>query len=219
MPIHRSQAEIFRAHGDALKAEIRKCLPATVTAVDVAKQTVSVQIGVNGVLVDELGTAVSVPAPSMSGVPLGVIRGGGFLVWVPVKVGDYVLLIFSDLSCDTWSASSSGTPVDPGFVGQHTHDSPFAIPMVAPDAKALTSPSSNQLVIGEDASDAQIRIGAGQINLGRSASDFVALATKVLTELQKIQATLLTGSNSGGPVVFGTPYTASPVAATKVQAQ
>jgi hypothetical protein len=179
MPLPRSDAEILNAHADALKSEMRKCLPGTVTAVDVGKQTVDVQLAINGVLFDELGTAVSTPAPSISGVPVGALRGGGFLIWVPVAVGDSVLLIFSDLSCDTWRAASTGTPVDPGFVGQHTHDSPFAIPMIAPDGKAFSSASPDHVVIGKDGADEQILIGAADIVLGRGATDFVGLSMKI----------------------------------------
>jgi hypothetical protein len=221
MPVQRSLPEILRAHADAIKSEIRKCLPGTVTAVDATHQTVDVQLAVNGVLFDELGTAVSVPAPSLSGVPLGVLRGGGFLVWVPVSVGDSVLVMFSDLSCDVWSAGPVGnSAVDPGWVGQHTHDSPFAIPMVSPAAGVLTSTPTNKVVIGKDNADEQILIGPSDIELGRGATDFVALASKVEAELNKIAATLATGSNSGGPVVFATPYTTpGPVAATLVKAQ
>jgi hypothetical protein len=222
--------EILRTHGDSLKGEIRKCLPATVTAVHPSRQTVDVQLGVNAVMFDELGTTVGVPAPSISEVPLGVLRGGGFLIWVPVAVGDYVLLIFSDLSCDTWRAlpaGSAGNPVDPGFVGQHTHDSPFAIPMVAPDAKAFVSPGTDRVIIGKDNSDEQISIGASDIELGRGATDFVGLASKIdanLTTLNTYLSTLalpVSGATAGPPALPPWSLISGPpsVAATLVKAK
>lgn len=58
-----------------------------------------------------------------------------------------------------------------------------------------------------------------EIKLGTNATSFVALANLVNTELTKIQATLLTGANTAGPVVFSAAYTASPVDATKVKAE
>ncbi len=222
MPVQRSLAEVLRAHGDALKSEIRKCLPGTVTAVDAAHQTVDVQLAINGVLFDELGTAVSVPAPSLSSVPLGVLRGGGFLVWVPVKVGDSVLVMFSDLSCDVWQDGPVGNAaVDPGWVGVHTHDSPFAIPMVSPAAGKLLDTLTDQMVIGLDDSDQQIRISGSLVQLGAGATDFVALASKVATELGKIQ-TALTSIVTTCPAGSGTgtaTYTPGGVAATIVKAQ
>lgn len=179
MPLQRSLQEILNSHADAIRADMRKVLPGTVTAVHAARQTVDVQLAVNAVLFDDLGTAVSVPAPSVTDVPLGVMRGGGFLVWVPVAVGDSVLLIFSDLSVDTWRASQDGNPVDPGGVGQHTHDSPFAMPCVSPDRGFLTSTPTDNMVIGKDGTDEQIVISSSDIKLGAGASQAVALCTLI----------------------------------------
>lgn len=55
------------------------------------------------------------------------------------------------------------------------------------------------------------------IIVGAGATEPPAWSSKVLAELAKIQATLLTGSNSGGTVVFGTPYNA-PVSASALGA-
>src|ERR1700676_2420979 len=147
MPLNRSKAEILGAFADALKADIRKCVPAQVTAVYPSRQTVDVQVATNDILFDSLGNQMSFDAPSIADVPLACLRGGGMVVWLPVAVGDSVLLIFSDQSADTWRAGD-GTPHDPGFVGKHTADSAFAIPAFAPDARFLQSPSAGNLVIG-----------------------------------------------------------------------
>jgi hypothetical protein len=228
MPLPRSNAEILAAHMDAIMADIRKCLPGTVTAVNTTRQTVDVQLAVNGVLFDELGTAISVPAASLSDVPLGVMRGGGFLVWVPVAVGDSVLVLFSDYSTDTWRDTCTGPAVDPGWVGVHTADSPFAIPCVTPDAGFLTSTPGDKVVVGKDNADEQILIGASDILLGRSAVDPVALATK-LDSLINILAPLVPyppGPTSGSALVAALATwqlanwpAASTVGATLVKAQ
>lgn len=189
------------------------------TAVHLDRQTVDVQIAVNNPIHDDLGTTYTEPAASISDVPVGVIRGGGFFVWVPVAIGDSVLLIFSDLSCDVWR-EGDGTPQDPGFVGKHTIDSAFAIPCVAPDAKFFADPNSvggnGKLIIGKDGSAAQIRLSATDIELGNNATDAVALASKVDNELQAIKTTL----SSLAGASFGTPYNPSgSVASTLVKAQ
>lgn len=57
------------------------------------------------------------------------------------------------------------------------------------------------------------------VDVGANATSFVALANLVDAELTKITTTLGTGSNSGGPVVFGTPYVKAPVAATKLRSE
>lgn len=190
--------EILGLHSDAVKADISKCLPATVTAVNAAAQTVDVQIAINEILHDDLGNTYVLPAPSISGVPLGVMRGGGFLVWVPVAVGDSVLLIFSDLSADSWRAGD-GHPQPPGWVGRHTKDSPWALPCCAPDSKALTSPpgDAGKLIIGKDGGAAQIKISATDIELGASATDAVALASKVDAFIQTVMSWLPAAGDGG----------------------
>jgi Phage protein Gp138 N-terminal domain len=217
MPFERTIGEIFGAHGDALKDDIKVCLPATITAVHAATQTVDVQIAIKNPLFDEFGKVTYENQISVTDVPCGVMRGGGFYIWLPVAIGDSVLLMFSDLSMDTWRLGGN----TPGWLGKHTHDSPIAIPCIAPDAKAFAdiAAASGKVVIGKDGSQAQIRLSATDIELGAAAADFVALASKVFTELQKIQTTLLTGTSPSGAVVFGTPYTASPVASTLIKAQ
>jgi hypothetical protein len=227
MPLERSEAEILGAHADAIRADFRKVVPATILAVN--GQKVDVQIDINSTLFDEINTAISVPAASLSGVPYCSLRAGGFSLWIPPTVGDSVLIIFSDLSYDTWQARNRGDPpVDPGWKGFHTADSPFAIPCIAPATQPLTTAPSGSLVIGKDGSDEQIVISGSDIKLGAGASNFVALANLVATELGKI-ATALTSIVVTIPVTSpaGTPsagtgtaaYSPAPVAATLVKAE
>ena len=229
MPHERTLSEVLLNFGDQLKNDMKKCCPATVTAVhpsttaDYAGQTVDVQVATLNVVFDELGTAIQEPPISFANVPLGGLRGGGFLVWLPVTVGDSVLLIFSDLSADSWRAGD-GSSQPPGFVGKHTTDSPFALPMFAPDAKVFSSPGANpgNLIIGKDGSSQQIQIDGSHINLGGpTPADFVALASKVTANLNAIVTTLAsltvtTGAGAGGTVAAGTPYVPTSVASTLV---
>jgi hypothetical protein len=187
MPFERKLEEVLGAVAESIRDDLRKVLPATVLAVHPDKMTVDVVVGTQDVLFDEFGNTFPQDAVSFSDVPLGVVRGGGFMVWVPVIKGDSVLLVFSDLSSDTWR-SGDGTPQTPGFLGKHTSDSPFAIPMFAPDKFAFQSPQEDagKVIIGQDGGTAQIRIGAGDIELGHPAGDYVALANKVNAAISTI---------------------------------
>lgn len=203
MPLPRSAAEIFGAHADTVKYDIKKCLPATVTAVHPDRQTVDVQVAIINIVHDDNGNTYQEPPLSFSDIPLGVMRGGGMFVWLPVQAGDSVLLVYSDLSCDTWRAGD-GSPQPPGFGGRHTHDSPFAIPLCAPDAKFFASPNADptKIIIGPDRDTAQIHIGTGVIQLGHPAADAVGLASKidaaVSTIVSAFNAHLHTGVQTGG---------------------
>ena len=145
MPHERTLSEVLLNFGDQLKNDMKKCCPATVTAVhpsttaDYAGQTVDVQVATLNVVFDELGTAIQEPPISFANVPLGCLRGGGFLVWLPVTVGDSVLLIFSDLSADSWRAGD-GSSQPPGFVGKHTTDSALRPADVRPRRESLFVP-------------------------------------------------------------------------------
>lgn len=209
MPLERSESEILFAHTEQIKQGIKKCIPATVTAVHPDRQTVDVQVAIINVVHDELGNTFQEPVIGMSDVPLGVMRGGGMFVWLPVAVGDSVLLICSDLSCDTWRAGD-GNPQPPGFTGRHTYDSPFAIPCCAPDGKFFTSPNAdpNKIIIGPDRDTAQIHIGPSDIELGHPAADKVALASKVDNNF----ATILTSLEQLTVYVNGlAPGTVTPI--------
>jgi len=52
---------------------------------------------------------------------------------------------------------------------------------------------------------------SASIKLGASASKALAWVAEIRAELVKIAATLLTGTNSGGAVTWGTPYTAAAI--------
>lgn len=214
MPFNRSLAEVLNAHGDTLRNEMRKCLPAVVVKVHPERQTVDVQITVKNPIFTEFEEVVYQDQPSIADVPVGVLRGGGFFVWIPVQVGDSVMLIFSDLSTDTWRASDGAKPVNPGWAGKHTIDSPFAIPWIAPDTKFLVDPSDepNKLIIGKDGTNAQMRISASQVEFGPHPTDAAGLASKIDSAVSTIVAAFNSHTHPSppapvNPVVTGPPTT------------
>jgi hypothetical protein len=209
MPLPRSPAEILGQQKDDIFTSMKKCIPATVTAVYPAKMTVDVQVAINTPHTDPIGQVFYEDAVSVCDVPLGTMRGGKFFVWLPVAVGDSVLLLMSDVSTDTWRASpktSTGPqPNDPFFVGKHTFDSCFAIPMFAPDAYVFSDPAGDPgaLIVGQDggseikihSNDVTIKVpGAPTVTLSGSSlqvggsSDAAALASVVDTILTAFKA-------------------------------
>lgn len=178
MPYDRSDAEVLQAQHERTKDEIRKVLLATVVRVHPDRQTVDVKTAIQNPLADEYGNLTFEDTISYFDVPLGVMRGGGMFIWLPVVPGDSVMLVWSDLSYDSWR-SGSGTA--PGWVGKHTTDSPFAIPWCAPDAKMFADPNNdpNKIILGKDGGAAQIRLSTSDIELGVNPVDHAALSSKV----------------------------------------
>jgi len=144
--------------------------------------------------------------PVIPAVPLLALAGGGFAISFPVAVGDEVLLVFCTMDPAEWLRTGEvGPPPDRRI---HSLAHAFAIP--ARMRTAVAAHSATDLVIAKDGG-VVLKLTASRLEVGGS-TDSVPRDSLLQSELAKIQATLLTGSNSGGAVVFGTPYTAAPTA-------
>ncbi len=122
--------------------------------------------------------------PVIPNVPVVWPRGGGFFVTFPIAAGDHVLLIFSERSFAEWRAT--GAIGDAADTRAHSLSYPFAIPGVAPDASPIADKVAGRMVLGKDGNEAQISIAAGEVKIGKTATDFVALASKVDGELNNV---------------------------------
>lgn len=228
MPIEYRSPTLAQLLRDAISvrlAGIHTAMPGRVESFDAAKQRVNVQI----VLSDKLVTANDVETsqfPVISDVPLAFFRIGGFFLSAPVNVGDKVWLQFGERSLDRLLALGYNSDVDPATGAKTTNDPNLrrfslddAVAIPADVVTTIQDFSSSALVMGKDGGGPQVAVdGSFAFVGGQTGAQFIALANLVKAELDKIQATLATGSNSGGPVVFGTPYVSSPVAATKAKA-
>ncbi len=181
-------AEVVREALEARLADVHVCLPGRVTAVDNNAQTVDVKPAIksraragDNVVVDDL--------PVIPSVPYAIPRVGSWLVHLPVAVGDYVLLVFSERSMDIWR-SVGGSAVDPNDIRMHSIADAIAMPCnVSPDAALLPPQAWANLVIGRaGGSTVQIKSDiAGTIALGsENPTDSVATANKTIAELNAV---------------------------------
>lgn len=203
---------VIKDHSEVVKASHYRSMPGIVVAHYPGKPaTVDVQPAVNDVRFDlDTGDRVSEPWPIIPRVPVCYPSGGGYSLTFPLAPGDKVELLADDM--DPTVFRLTGNQGDPSDVRRHGGNYWKAIPVDLTDTGAPTA--GNTLKIGKGTTT--ITIDGATINLGGS-SDFVALASLVATELGKIQTSLATGSNSGGPVVFATPYVPSSVASALVK--
>jgi hypothetical protein len=196
--------EVVDAHITSRLLDLHTSFPAKVESYNASTQTVDVVPCLNRALPDGAGNMVSETLPKLGGVKVCFPRCGGFFVSLPIQAGDYVLVVCSERNIGNWRAT--GNQGDPGDLGMHTLDGAVAIPGVFPDSKALTSADATNMVIGSDtAPGARIAITPSGVEVGGN-SDFVALAAKVMTELQAIKTahnthvhilTIPTGGGSG----------------------
>lgn len=193
MPLTPTLLDVLKTHGDSIKDDLRKVLPGTVIAVHADTQKIDVQIAIDNPLFDQFNNVEFESLPSLKDVPLATLRGGKFFVWMPVEVGDSVLLLFSDLAMDTWLASTpGGDSVQPAWVGKHTSASPVAIPCIAPDSAKFDDIDAlkGKLVIGKDGAVGQIIVDGTEIDFGHTTTSFIALADGLKAQLDLIKTAL-----------------------------
>lgn len=200
-------------------AVVNVCLPGVVTAYDKTTQSASVHIVPCFRRKDPLTKTVEpYQPPDIHGVPVAFPGAGDFSVTWPLAVGDTGMIFFSDRSMDEWK-SVGGTDSEPQDLRRHNLTDAIFVPGLRSFAEAVPA---------DGVDDDAMVLGAPEIKLGSSAaSDFVALASLVRTELDAIWTAfdghshtyipgtlavqLTTGNPSGGP--------SGPVESAKVKSE
>lgn len=176
-----SLREVLDLTANAVVDGLHTCLPGKIVNFYPEKQTADVQAVVKRVSFDEDGERVVNEFPTFSDIPVQYPRGGGFVLVFPLVAGDHCLLVFSEIPTGEWR--ETGQVSEPFDVRRHGLSGAFCIPGIAPDTTSLAegteSTMATKLVIGKDSGSTQIHVGSSDIKLGASATDFVALSSKV----------------------------------------
>lgn len=220
MPIPADDSDLLQAWLDSHREDTHTAIVARVDSYNSATQRATVTPVVRTPLKD--GTYEE--PLTLSDVPIGIVRGGGFFMHIPLAVGDHVLLVFSQLSLSEWT--ETGQRSSPKNVRRHGPSSCYGIPCAAPANDVIADASATDLTIGKDGTDSLITVDAAFVKLGKGATDFAALASKVDTAISNVvtwanahvHTGVTTGPGSTGTV--GTPLTGqASVAATIVKAK
>jgi hypothetical protein len=134
----------------AVKMGLRVAMPGRVVSFDPDKQTVTVQPKIQQLLADGSGEDL----PPLSDVPAYCMRGGKFVVTMPITEGDDCLVIFGDRAIDAWFESASEAPpadyrqhdLSDGFALVGFSPIPNAVPKYNPDAAELRNLDGDQYV-------------------------------------------------------------------------
>lgn len=189
-----SLAQIINDAIEARLGRMNTCLPARVVRVDVTKAQCDVEPVLRSI--DASGNPVTLPV--ISNVPIAVYRAGNAFISLPVKVGHFVELRFSQRSLDTWL--TKGGIVDPNDRRKFNLSDAIAYPGVYPFSNPPTGATADDVVIKNEGSKITIKPD-GEIAIEGSAiralaesivlsgeGDAVALASKVLEELEAIKS-------------------------------
>ncbi len=180
--------QVLRMFVEERLVDVRVALPCRVESYDRAAQTVNVTPQTMRVIPGSPGDEDIVEAmPVLPNVKVAFGRGGGAFVSFPLVKGDFGHVVFSDASIDIWR--KVGAVTHPGDVTPHGFGGAVFYPVsLYPDAQPLVDAHADNVVVGFDGG-AQIHIKPdGTVALGaESPADFVALAAKVVDELNALR--------------------------------
>lgn len=186
-------------------ADLHTVMPGQIVDFDPKTGLASITPMVDHQLWNDDGTRTYETYPTLTDVPIGFTRGGGFVVSLPMAKGDYVLVLFNESSIDEYR--QTGQVAQPQDSRRHSIGWPWALPCGFPDAMPLAEGDAtargSSLIIGKDGSNEQIRIASGSILLGADASEFVAMADKVNAQFNAVLSALTAGATGCVPSAAG----------------
>ncbi len=162
--------------------------------------------------------------PVLMEVPVLFPRAGVFFLTFPLQVGDFVQIIFNEVSIDEFLSESASSINSDGRFSLH---GAVAIPGAYPLSKPLIGAHNANLVMGKD-KGVQLHIDSEKIRLGSGVADeALALAKNVKRELEKFRsafnshthiATATTGTVTNAPTTTQIDPTGD-IATKKVMAE
>lgn len=178
-----SFAAVLQGAVDSALARVNTCMPAQVVKVDVAKGRCDVQPCLKRQNVK--GEIVQLPV--IVDVPIATYRAGKAFVSLPVKVGDFVELRFSQRSLDEWKAK--GGIVDPQDTRKFQMSDAIAYPGVYPDTAPPEGASADDLVIKNDKSVFTLKPD-GKFTFAGEADEIIDLLVQLCDKVKTVFETL-----------------------------
>ncbi len=198
--------EAMRLVLDGRQSTLWTAMPGIVTAVNLAKMTLSVQPAIQGTVFNEDGTSTAVNLPLLLDVPICFPNAGGFVLTFPIAVNDEVLVVFASRCIDAWW--QTGGIQRPMEARLHDLSDGFAIP----------GPRSQPNVVGSISStDVELRNAAGTVYLSITSSGKIGI-TNATTDLKTVLTDLETLLNNFMTTLSGFAGGGSPVTQTMLQA-
>lgn len=155
--------EAIRIAIESRLAGLWSALPGIVSAVDLGKQTVSVQPAIKGEVFAPDGTAEQVNLPLLVDVPIVFPRAGGFAITLPVAAGDECLVVFSSRCIDAWWQSGGVQAQAEWRMGDLSDG--FAIPGPTSQPRKLANVQANALELRDSARSTYISLSASGIEI------------------------------------------------------
>jgi hypothetical protein len=215
-------AEILRAVIDERLTQIHTVMPGRIKSYDAAKQVAEVEICLRRRTPLEDGDTLIEEFPILPNVRVEFPQTSGFFMSFPLAQGDFVWVHFAEQSLDRWFEKGSVQTENTADPLERRFDlsDAWAIPARDPESP-IEETQDNAIVIGaKGSSNARAYFKEGEIALGEeNPSSYVALATKVNGEFNKLSTTINSLTSPSGSVTAGTPYVRADVDAATVKAK
>lgn len=193
--------EAFRLAFEGRQVGMWTALPGIVTAVDFATSTCTVQPALTASIEDENENVVPVNLPLLVNVPIVFPGVNGFVLTLPLVIGDEVLVVFASRCIDSWW--QSGGIQAPMESRMHDLSDGFAFPANMSQAKKISNISATTAQLRNRAGTAYIELTATGVNIhgnvvvtGDVVADGISLKTHHHT--LSVASTPFSGS-TGGP--------------------
>lgn len=204
--INPSLAEIISRAIDSKLLDLYTCLPGIVESFSAETNRADIKIAIGRPTPNEDQDIQYEDIGTLPNVQIAFFGAGNFKIFCSVKKGDFVLVLFTSINCNEFFRKKIETnPVD---TRMHSLGNPIAIPLMI----LQTDNANNSLVL-----EGEVKLGSA------SASDFVALSSKVDSNFSAIHAALAAATPNPSEVGFiafkgalTNPFTATN--ATKVKA-
>lgn len=189
--------EALRTALDGRQSQIWTAVQAIVQSVNLTAMTVEVQPATQGTVEDENGATRYVNLPVLVDVPICFPSAGGFMVTLPIAVGDEVLIVIASRCIDTWW--QNGGIGKPAEFRMHDLSDGFAIPGPRSQANLPAGAiSATDLEIRNDAGTVYLSLtSTGKIGFQNATTSLKSVLTDLETTLNTFM-TVLSGFGGGG---------------------
>ncbi len=168
--------------------QVHTSMPGVIAKYDPQKQVADVRPAIKR----KYPSGEIVELPLLTNVPVAHPRAGKARIHLPLKEGDSVEICFSERSLENWNAK--GGIVDPEDPRKHHLSDAYVKPCLYPskDPFTVTEPEAIEIVNGTAEifikADGSVSIKGSSLLLGdHSLSEFVAIASKVKTEIEALR--------------------------------
>jgi Phage protein Gp138 N-terminal domain len=115
-----------------------------ISKVTSSEQTVEIELQIRRLAAD--GTSTKYPL--LVDCPYFVLQGGGAYIDMPIKAGDYCLVLFNDRNIDNWW--STANVADPATARKHSLSDALAIVGINPKTSPLAMDGTKLRIINDD---------------------------------------------------------------------